>query len=370
MKKKINFKILSFIILGVLLAGGVYFKFQNGNHQSSPVHESHSQELYHCPMHPSITSDKPGTCPICHMPLQKVEQETEQNKILRSAQDDTSLEGRSSFTLSEERQQLIGVATAPVERRSLQTEVRATGRVAFDPELFTAIEEYTQARLAQKQMKKSPYETLREQAEALVSASATKLKIMGLSEDQIKSLSDDPDHAMSLILPKGKVWIYAEVFEFEIAGIQTGQMAEVVAPALPGKIFSGRIASISPILNAPTRTFRVRTEVPDPEGVLRPDTYVNVKIKIDLGNKLSVPEDAVLHAGDRDFVFVVVDQGHFEPQAVVLGQKTKEYYEIIEGLKEGDKVVTGATFLIDSESKLKSAIQQMKQAPSNPHQGH
>jgi Cu(I)/Ag(I) efflux system membrane fusion protein len=154
------------------------------------------------------------------------------------------------------------------------------------------------------------------------------------------------------------------VFEYEVQGVKRGQKVEAVAPSIPGKVFLGKISSISPILNAPTRTVRVRAEVPDPEGLLRPETFLNVKIKIERGEKLAIPEDSVLHSGDRSFVFVVKEKGRFEPRPVSLGQKTGDFFEVIDGLKEGEEVVTAANFLIDSESRLRAVLQQM--SPTNP----
>lgn len=319
--------------------------------------------LYFCPMHPSVTSDKPGRCPICHMPLERIEESPREMKKEKKQE----VPGRVSFSLPKERQQLIGVTTEKVTSRELSYEIRASGKVAFDPDLFTTIEEHLQALAAQKEMSKSPFKEIKEQADALVSSSQTKLKLMGLSQNQIKMIGEESQDPMNLLLPKGSVWIYAEVFEYEISLLKSGQALEATSPSLPGKTFTGTISSISPIVNAPSRTFRVRGEVPNPQGVLKPDTFVNVKIRIELGKKLAVPMGAVLHSGDKNFVFVLKGKGEFEPRLVSVGVRAGQYHEILSGLTEEDTVVTSANFLIDSESRLRSAIQSPEGEPHKHH---
>ncbi|OFZ05614.1 MAG: hypothetical protein A2070_03330 [Bdellovibrionales bacterium GWC1_52_8] len=260
---------------------------------------------------------------------------------------------------------MIGVATTKVEVRALGFEVRATGRVAFDPELYTAVEEFRQAALTLSQMDGNPYPGLQEQGRELVSSAKTKLRLMGLGEVQIRELVKGNVDSMNLLLPKGAVWIYAEVFEYEVGGLKTGQQLEVATPSVPGKSFSGKILSISPIVNSPTRTVRVRALVPDPQNLLRPDTFVNVKIKVDLGKRLAIPDDAILHSGSETFVFIALGKGRYEPRIVTTGVKSDDSYEILSGLVDGDLVVSSANFLIDSESRLRSALKNMKSSSTD-----
>lgn len=339
-------------------------KAQARNDKARVPNDAKKKEIYFCPMHPSVTSDRPGRCPICGMPFEKIENHPEQHEKRKVPE----VPGRVSFTLPKERQQLIGVTKSKVIKKELKIEIRASGKVAFDPDLFTAIEEYREGLVAQKEMAKSPFREMREQADALVSASETKLKLMGLSQSQIETMA--AKSPINLLLPKGLAWIYAEVFEYEISLLKVGQSLEITAPSLPGKIFTGVISSISPVLNTPTRTFRVRGEVPNPDGMLKPDTFVNVKIGIDLGNQLAIPMSAVLHSGDKNFVFVIKGEGEFEPRAVSVGIRAGEYYEILSGLSDGETVVTSANFLIDSESRLRSAISSEGEAPEGGEPQH
>ncbi len=339
---------------------------QHEKMDSSVKHETiQKKDLYRCSMHPAVTSDKPGICPICHMDLEKVEEDTTQTVAQTS--DTQTVEGRGAFTLSQERQQMIGVTTAQAMIRHLGFEVRASGRVAFDPDLFTAIEEYRQAVMSKGQMTDT---LMQGQANDLVSSAKTKLKLMGLSDDQIRTLSSKKTNAMDLLLPSGSVWVYAEVFEYEVAGLKPGVEVEVASPSLPNKMFTGKLSSINPVVNSPTRTVRVRALIPDPESLLRPEAFVNVKIKIDLGEKLAIPESAVLFSGEKKFVFVVKEKGHFSPRAIEAGLKAEGYYEVISGLQEGETIVTSANFLIDSESRLRGVLENATQTPAPAHGGH
>ncbi|HAR44278.1 MAG TPA: hypothetical protein DCS07_16870 [Bdellovibrionales bacterium] len=360
------------VILLVLLVTGATsgaVVLLKGKPSAATAHEAHRKTVYHCPMHPAIVTDQPGQCPICHMDLQKVDEEGEdgsgKNAHAAGTEQNKEVTGRAGFSLSSEKQQLIGVATTKVEVRALGFEVRATGRVAFDPELYTAVEEFRQAALTLSQMDGNPYPGLQEQGRELVSSAKTKLRLMGLGEVQIRELVKGNVDSMNLLLPKGAVWIYAEVFEYEVGGLKTGQQLEVATPSVPGKSFSGKILSISPIVNSPTRTVRVRALVPDPQNLLRPDTFVNVKIKVDLGKRLAIPDDAILHSGSETFVFIALGKGRYEPRIVTTGVKSDDSYEILSGLVDGDLVVSSANFLIDSESRLRSALKNMKSSSTD-----
>lgn len=371
--------------------------------QESAGHGRAPKTVYSCPMHPSVISDHPDQCPVCHMDLQKVDDgatadtpsdkpsDKNERKVLyyRNPMDpkvtspaptkdnmgmdyvavysdeveengSTQVEGRGSFTLSSERQQLIGVTKAKVEFKQLNREVKASGRVAFDPDLYIAIEEYQQAVTARSQMEGNSYPGLQKQANELITSAKTKLRLLGLGDTQIRGLSKGGSNSLNLLLPSGSVWVYAEVFEYEVAGLSASAEVEAESPSIPGKTFHGKISSISPVVNSPTRTVRLRALVPDTEGLLRPDTFLNVRIKVDLGKRLVVPENSVMHSEQQSFVFLVNDKGRFEPQPIKVGVRTDDYYEVLSGLKESDVVVTSANFLIDSESKLRGVLQKLK----------
>lgn len=353
---------LIFIVLGLvtLNVAGIYWWLHRSTaltgHSASTSPSERKILFYRHPMDPSISSNVPAKdeMGMDYIPVYEGEDESTE---------ESSVEGRSSFSLSKASQQKIGVTSTVVSRQPLIREIRATGRVAYDPELYAAIEEYRQALVARQQLKNSSYQGFVDQSAALVKSSETRLKLLGLTEEQIRKIAHGGSQAMNLILPEGRVWIYAEVFEYEVTGLKPGQSIEAEAPSIPGEVFKGKISSISPVLNAPTRTIRVRAEVPDPKGLLRPDTYLNVRILSDLGKKLAVPDDAVLFSNSQAYVFVKDDADLFHPRAVQLGAKVKGYYEVTAGLTEGEVVVTGANFLIDSESRLKAVLTE-KQSES------
>jgi Cu(I)/Ag(I) efflux system membrane fusion protein len=124
----------------------------------------------------------------------------------------------------------------------------------------------------------------------------------------------------------------------------------------PGRIWTGKVAFIAPVLDEKTRTVKVRIEYQNPDGALKPEMYADVTLEKPLGRVLTVPDGAVLSTGTRAIVFVAKGEGRFEPRVVQTGAKVDGYYEIREGIAAGDDVVTQANFLIDSESRLKAAL--------------
>jgi Cu(I)/Ag(I) efflux system membrane fusion protein len=275
--------------------------------------------------------------------------------------------GHAAFSLAPQRQQLIGVRKARVERRPLAVEIRAVGQVAYDPALYQAIVEYREALRARAQIKDSPWFEAHEGAAAIVRGAVLKLRQQGLSAAQIEGLASDRSDPVNLLLPGKSVWIYAQVYEYELALVHAGQEVLITTPAMPGRTFRASIAAIDPILNATTRTARVRALVATPDEALRPETFVNARIRAALGERLAVPEDAVLDTGERRLVFVVSGEGTFEPRAVTLGHQAEGFYEVLDGLADGEEVVTSANFLIDSESRFRAALAAFGSAAPGGH---
>jgi Cu(I)/Ag(I) efflux system membrane fusion protein len=154
------------------------------------------------------------------------------------------------------------------------------------------------------------------------------------------------------------VWVIADIAERDLGLISIGQKASVRPRAYPDRIFSGQVALVYPHLNAQTRTARIRIELPNPDGVLRPDMYADVEIATGTDTPvLSVPESAVIDSGERRVVLLDKGEGRFEPRAVKLGRRGDGRVEIRQGVTEDDRVVVTANFLIDAESNLKAALQ-------------
>jgi len=175
--------------------------------------------------------------------------------------------------------------------------------------------------------------------------------------DGMKAKSGD---VLFRIVDHTRVWVLADVPERELAGVAEGQKATVRVRAFPDRTFAGTVTRIYPHLMAETRTARLRIELPNPDGALRPSMYADVEIATgDAKPVLAVPDDAVIDTGERQVVLLDRGEGRFEPKAVKVGLRGRGYVEIREGVSAGDRVVTAANFLIDAESNLKAALQGM-----------
>jgi len=380
-----RWKIKLYIVLALIaVVGAITISYRHFKHAG---HETVAAAVkYHCPMHPTYISDKPGNCPICGMKLVPMEPAKQERKIkfYRSPMnpeatspmpmkdsmgmdyvpvyEETTGEAKPQGTvdISAERQQLIGIKSIVVQKRELKQTVRSAGRVAYDPDLYHAIAEYQQAVAAANKPANSQWPEFQEQSKGLVQASALRLKQLGIPESRLAELAVSTQPPTNLLINQknGAVWVYSQIYEYEIGLVKSGQTARVVSYAYPGKVFYGKVASVDTILSAETRTLKVRIEVADPETLLKPEMYADVTIDALLGRVLAVPRDAVMDTGTRKVVFIDKGNGEFEPRTVRVGFTTDDYIQIASGLSEGEKVVASANFLLDSESKLKSAFQQ------------
>ena len=351
-----------------------------------------SQEFY-CPMHPSYVSDRPGDCPICNMKLvaKSGNQKKGERKILYfrhpMGQPDTSsvpkkdsmgmdyipvyedevmgkgslVPGHATIAIPAAKQQLIGVKLGTVEKRKLVKEIRTSGRVAYDPELFSAQQEYLSAAQSVKKMGQGPYPEVFERSKALVESSKMRLRILGMSEVEIAALEKSSIRDANLILPTEKsVWVYANLYEYEIPFVKIGTPVTIRIANFAEREFSGEVRALDPVLDPMTRSIRARIWVAHSEGVLRPEMYVDVYLKSEIEEALAVPSEAVMPAGEENLVFVSHGEGYFEPRDVKLGAKTENFYEVKSGLTAGERVAVSGNFLIDSESRLQGALQGMK----------
>lgn len=310
--------------------------------------------VYYCPMHPSYTSDKPGDCPICNMKLIKKEEAQETEEAVKGPQ-----EKEEGVYISLEKQQLIGVKTDKVIYRPLTKTIRTVGRVAFDPELYKAQQEYIEAINTLESVKGSGQQEIIDRANALVEAAKLKLRLQGLDTKQIEELEEEKENDQSLLISSDadSAWVYATIYEYELEWVKIGQEVRILAASYPGKEFKGKIVAIDPVFNAMTRSVRARIRVENVDSLLKPDMYVDVQMSSDLGKHLAVPKEAIMDSGLRKIVFLVEADGYFKSAEIKQGVSTEEYVEVLEGIKEGDMVVSSGNFLIDSESKLKSALE-------------
>lgn len=150
------------------------------------------------------------------------------------------------------------------------------------------------------------------------------------------------------------VWLYADIYEKDLAGVTLGQPVVVTSGAYPGETFNGQVTFTNPVMDDATRTVKVRVAMNNPGGRLKPNMFVNANLQIALGESLVIPESSVIDTGSRKIVFVAQGEDSFVKREVVVGQTAAGYLQILSGLQPGETVVTAATFLIDSQTKLGS----------------
>ena len=262
----------------------------------------------------------------------------------------------------------------------------------YSPELVSTQEEYLLAFKAKKSLTKSSFPEVAGSGETLAESAKRRLKLWDISDEEIKNLEETgkakktltlyapftgfvleksaykgmnvmPGIALYKLADLSVVWLYADIYEYELPFIRLGQQASIQLTYLPGETFTGKAIYIYPSLNPETRTAKVRFEIPNSHERLKPEMYANVEINVRLGQKLAVPEGAIIDTGLRQLAIVDKGNGYFEPRDVKVGSKVEGYYEVIKGLKAGERVVTSANFLIDSESKLKEAVGGMAGMP-------
>ena len=255
----------------------------------------------------------------------------------------------------------------------------------YSPELVSTQEEYLLALRARGEWSKSSFPEVADSGALLVESARRRLKLWDISDAQIRSLETSgqvqrtltlyspfsgvvlektatrgmyimPGAALYKVADLSVVWLIADIYEYELPHIRLGQQAAMRLSYFPGEVFTGRAIYIYPYLDSQTRTAKVRFEFPNPQGKLKPEMFADVEITVKLGARLVVAEEAVIDTGTRTVAIVSLGSGYFEPREVKLGARADGWVEVLEGLKEGEQVVTSANFLIDSESKLKDAV--------------
>ncbi len=265
----------------------------------------------------------------------------------------------------------------------------------YSPELVSAQQEYLLALEGAKKVQASPYPEAREGAESLLRAARQRLKYWDISEDQIRALEarGEPSRTLAIrspaigsvtekmvvegqkieageplfrIIDHSRVWVYGEIYEYEMPYIKKGQTARLTPAYSPGESYTGKIEHIyshlgsiryTPEEGTEVRTAKVRVALPNADHRLKLGMYLNVEISVPVArNAPAVPDSAVIDTGERQLVIVDRRDGTFEPREVTLGARGQGMYEIKAGVDEGDWVVTSANFLVDSESNLKAAV--------------
>jgi Cu(I)/Ag(I) efflux system membrane fusion protein len=263
----------------------------------------------------------------------------------------------------------------------------------YSPELVATQEEYLVALRYQSRLHESTLHDAVTGAGDLVRAAEARLRYWDITERQIEALRERGEITRTMVLhapfrgivvermiPEGgflqpgqtvytiadisTVWVYADVYEYEAPWLRVGQEATMTLAYQPGITHRGKVTYVYPYLDKKTRTIEVRMEFPNtPEFDLKPDMWANVVLHAEVAREgLAVPIQAVIRTGQRDVALLALEGGRFEPREVKLGAQAGDDFEVLEGLAEGDRVVTSAQFLINSESNLQSAVRRMMSA--------
>ncbi|VAX35880.1 Probable Co/Zn/Cd efflux system membrane fusion protein [hydrothermal vent metagenome] len=262
----------------------------------------------------------------------------------------------------------------------------------YSAELVSTQQEYLLALEYNKKMQESNIEEISNRSQTLVNSARKRLEYWDVPQKHIKELEQTgevkktlmihspatgvithktalegqyikPGENLYRIADLSTIWVYADIYEYELPWIKSGQTTEMTLSYLPGKVFTGKITYVYPYLEKKTRTIKVRLEFDNPTGELKPDMYTEVKINTAPSTSVvAVPKESIIHSGRRKVLIIDKGEGLFEPRDVLIGMETKGFYEILHGAKEGEKVVTSAQFLIDSESQLTEAISKMLKA--------
>jgi RND family efflux transporter MFP subunit len=262
----------------------------------------------------------------------------------------------------------------------------------YSPDLIATQEEYLLALRGQTQAIAGQIPELRDYSSRLVDAARERLRRWDMAEEEIQELEQrgaafetvpvrspasgvivdktavegmhvTPGQTLFRIADLSSVWVEADVYERDMAAIRLGQSATVTLDAYPDLRLAGRATYIYPFVDEQTRTMKVRFQLPNPRGLLKPGMYANVELATPAPSVLSVPADAVLDSGADQVVFVALGEGYFEPRRVRVGRRIDASVEIVDGLEEGEEVATGATFFLDSESQLRAAVRGFEAAP-------
>ncbi len=370
-------------------------------------------------MHPSYTSPRMGDCPICHMKLVPIPEDgathagpavAGRTTIMISADRQQLIGLRTSTVfprLLSRTLRTVGVVehdeTALVRIAPRfsgwvrKLHVNFTGQpvergepllTVYSPELFAAESEYL---LAWRKWKGLPPETATEvgdSAERTLAAARRRLELAGVDAGEIRELEQrgtatdellirapTSGHVISKAAVEGRafmagetlyeigvldrLWLRATIPESDLGLIRTGQVATASFAALGGKTVNTHVDFVFPHLDARTRRGSVRLPLENPDGALRPDMWATVEIEEPSGERLSVPASAVIDTGTRLLAFVKLEDDHLEPREVQIGLRTDDWWEVLDGLREREKVVTRALFLVDSESQLKAVVAGM-----------
>ena len=407
-----------YVTAGLLVLAGLFLGWLIFHQSETPVktnekavheHSETENQIWTCAMHPQIRMDEPGDCPICGMeliPLQSSNVEIDDQAIemsesaMKLAEVQTSVVTRGSVTKEvllygkiQVDERLKQSQTAHVPGRIEQLMINVTGEhvkkgqliaVIYSPELITAQKELLEAL------------SMKDKYPALMEAAREKLRNWKLSDSQISNMEksgkvtstfnlyantsgivvdrnvNEGDYistgaVLFDVTDLNKVWGVFDAYESDLAWVSLDQPVEFTAQAIPGKTFSGKVSFIDPVIDPSTRIARVRIELNNPDRQLKPGMFINGLVQSSLqgnGDKLVIPQTAVLWTGIRSVVYVKIpDMEHpsFKMREITLGPAMKNAYVVMEGLTEGEEIVTNGTFSVDAAAQLAGKTSMMNQ---------
>lgn len=383
-------KLLRMLALALSLLCGIFIAFA----------DDAAKQLWTCGMHPQVVLDHPGDCPICHMKLTPLKRD--------------AVSSSGVVAVSPEARQAAGIVSAPVAKGSAGRVVRTVGIVAFDetslddvttkyrawvervyvdftgrevhkgetlldlysPDVFNAQAEYLiavkskDAGLLESARLKLGLLDVPDSVIAGIAKTGKPLRTIPvpaprdgvvMEKDVVQGQMVEPGAKLYRIADLGTVWVVAQVYEQDLQFVRLGQRAVVEASYFPGRRYHGAVAYIYPSVDEATRTAKVRIELHNPGYTLKPGMFTTVSLE-DSGAKdaLLVLDGAVLRGGDMDMVFIDLGNGRYEPRVIKLGARTGDgRYQVLDGLKEGELVVSSGQFLLDSGANLRAAYRRL-----------
>lgn len=398
-------RIIEVLVLFIFFIAGMLFYHAWQSKKSLSPSKAERKILYWvAPMDSNYRRDKPGKSPM--------------GMDLVPVYDDKNTQDMDTVSISPSVVNNLGVKTASVSRQDLARIVNTVGYITVDENNIEHIHTFTDGWIKEQfvkttgelvqqgQLLMTLYSptlnnaqeelliALNNKNQALIEAGKKKLITLGMVQSQINQLVTSrklmdqvkifasqsgivskinvregqfvkPDTELLSIEDLSKIWIIAEVFEYQSDWIKQNQTAVATLPYLPGKIWQGIVDYVYPRLDAKTHTLRVRLVFPNPDFTLKPNMYANVKIiSHPIQNTLAIPKPALIRTGEGDRVIIALGKGRFKAQPITIGIESGKYYQVLSGLKGDEKVVTSAQFLIDSESNMKAAIGRVEDKQS------
>jgi Cu(I)/Ag(I) efflux system membrane fusion protein len=379
-------------------------------------------DYWTCTMHPVVHSEAPGKCPICGMDLVPVTHRREE--LSRSSEFNVPVQRQQQIgvTYAEVRRRHLrldirSIGTLEVDQAQIfECVIRVNGYVEelqvaspgehvvvgqplmtiYSPELRVPEQELINLLKVQVNGSVAPGSI-----DQLIDSARRRLRLLNLGPAEISEIerTGQPTDRLVLLSPFDGVvseapmkvgaavkpgdtamrvlnlsdlWLWASFYESEVDLLRTGQPLIVTVPALPNRSFEGKIVVINPTIDPAKRTALVRINLPNPDGKLKPGMYANVVVEIDAGEGLTIPSDSVLPTGLRMLVFVDKGSGRLEPRFIQVGRQfvdlensnQERYYQVIEGLQQGERIVSSANFLIDAEAQVQGAVRDFGAEPS------